>query len=145
MVPIHPFMAFGTRVLGAGKLVLLGVALLATYILFAAASMRLALRSREVQVPDVVNRTATEASDTMAVAGLSLKLDDTRRVDPKISAGRVVAQDPAAGATLRQPAQRAGVAERRSASLGGPIGDRPDGTVGRAAAAAGRVDGGGGL
>lgn len=94
-------MAFGTRVLGAGKLVLLGVALLATYILFTAASMRLALRSREVQVPDVVNRTATEASDTMAVAGLSLKLDDTRRVDPKISAGRVVAQDPAAGATLR--------------------------------------------
>ena len=52
-------------------------------------------------MPDVVNRTATEASDTMAVAGLSLKLDDTRRVDTKISAGRVVAQDPAAGATLR--------------------------------------------
>jgi len=94
-------MALRTRVWGAGKLVLLGVALLVTYILFAAAAMRLALRSREVQVPDVVARTATEASDTMALAGLSLKLDDTRRVDPKIPAGRVVAQDPAAGGTLR--------------------------------------------
>ena len=37
-------MALRTRVWGAGKLVLLGVALLATYVLFAAASMRLALR-----------------------------------------------------------------------------------------------------
>ena len=94
-------MAFGTRVWGAGKLVLLGGALLATYILFAAASMRLAIRSREVQVPDVVNRTATEASQTMAMAGLSVKVDDTRRVDPKVAAGHVVAQDPPAGATLR--------------------------------------------
>jgi serine/threonine-protein kinase len=94
-------MALRKRVWGAGKLVLLGVALLTTYVLFAAASMRLALRSREVQVPDVVNRTATEASETMALAGLSLKLDDARRVDPKIAAGRIVAQEPAAGATLR--------------------------------------------
>jgi serine/threonine-protein kinase len=94
-------MALRTRVWGAGKLVLLGVALLVTYILFAAASMRLAIRSREVQVPDVANRTATEASQTMAMAGLSVKVDETRRVDPKVAAGHVVAQDPPAGATLR--------------------------------------------
>jgi serine/threonine-protein kinase len=94
-------MALRTRVLGAGKLVLLGVGLLATYVLFAAASMRLALRAREVQVPDVTNRTATEASETLALAGLSLRLDETRRVDPKVAAGRVVSQDPSAGATLR--------------------------------------------
>ena len=94
-------MALRTRVWGASKLVLLGVALLATYLLFAAASMRLALRSREVQVPDVINRTATDASGTLALAGLSLQLDPARRVDPKIAAGRVVSQEPAAGATLR--------------------------------------------
>jgi serine/threonine-protein kinase len=94
-------MALRTRVWGAGKLVLLGGALLVTYILFAAASMRLAIRSREVQVPDVVNRTATEASQTMAMAGLSVKVDETRRVDPKVAAGHVVTQDPRAGATLR--------------------------------------------
>jgi eukaryotic-like serine/threonine-protein kinase len=94
-------MALRTRVWSAGKLVLLGVALLATYLLFAAASMRIALRSREVQVPDLLNRTATEASEAAALAGLSLKVDDVRRIDAKVPAGRVVAQDPAAGSTLR--------------------------------------------
>ncbi len=94
-------MAFRTRVWSAGKLVLLGVALFATYVLFAAAAMRIALRSREVQVPDLVNRTATEASQTTASAGLALRLDETRRLDPKIPAGRIVAQDPPPGATLR--------------------------------------------
>ena len=57
-------MAFRTRVWGAGKLLVLGGALLATYLLFAAASMRLALRAREVQVPDLTNRTANEATAT---------------------------------------------------------------------------------
>jgi serine/threonine-protein kinase len=94
-------MAFRTRVWGAGKLIVLVVALLGTYVLFAAAGMRIALRSREVQVPDLANLTATEASDTTALAGLTLRLDETRRVDPKIPAGRIVAQDPPAGATLR--------------------------------------------
>ena len=46
-------MAFRTRVWTAGKLLVLGGALLATYIVFAVASMRLALRAREVQVPDL--------------------------------------------------------------------------------------------
>jgi hypothetical protein len=94
-------MALTTRVWSAGKLVLLGGALLATYVLFAAASMRVALRSREVQVPDLVNQTATEATETMASVGLTLRVDETRRVDPKIAAGRIVSQDPGAGATLR--------------------------------------------
>jgi serine/threonine-protein kinase len=94
-------MAFGTRVWSAGKLVLLGAALLVTYLLFAAASMRVALRSREVQVPDLASRTATEASDAAAQLGLSLKVDDVRRIDVKVPAGRVVAQEPAAGSTLR--------------------------------------------
>src|SRR5688500_5477232 len=94
-------MALGTRVWSAGKLVLLGVALLATFVLFAAASMRVALRSREVQVPDVLNRTANEATEIIGGAGLRLRVDDARRLDPKVPAGRVVAQDPPSGATLR--------------------------------------------
>ena len=44
-------MAFKTRVWGAGKLLLLGGALLLTYVLFAAAAMRVALKTREVEVP----------------------------------------------------------------------------------------------
>jgi beta-lactam-binding protein with PASTA domain len=95
-------MALGTRMWSAGKLVLLGCALVATYILFAAASMRVALRTREVQVPNLSDRTANEASAIAANLGLTLKVDETRRPDPKIAAGRVLAQEPAPGSTARR-------------------------------------------
>ena len=65
-------MALRTRVWSAGKLLLLGGALAATYVLFAAASMRVALRAREVQVPNLTNRTANEASAIAGVLGLTL-------------------------------------------------------------------------
>ena len=87
-------MALRTRVWSAGKLLLLVSALAATYVLFAAAAMRVALRAREVQVPDFTNRTANEATSMAANLGLTLKVDDTRRLDAKIGAGRVVAQEP---------------------------------------------------
>jgi eukaryotic-like serine/threonine-protein kinase len=95
-------MPLRTRVWSAGKGVLIGGALLATYILFAAASMRLALRAREVQVPDLTNHTANEATAIAGDLGLAVKVDETRRVDAKIGAGRVVAQEPAAGSIARR-------------------------------------------
>jgi eukaryotic-like serine/threonine-protein kinase len=95
-------MALRTRVLGAGKLVLLVAGLAGTYLLFAAASMRIALRTREVQVPDFTNRTANEASAIAADLGIALKVDETRRVDQKIAAGRVLTQEPAAGSVARR-------------------------------------------
>src|SRR4030081_2041186 len=95
-------MALRTRVWSAGKLVLLVGALLATYVLFAAASMRVALRAREVQVPDFTNHTANEATALAANLGLGMPVADTRRPDPKIAAGRVLAQEPAAGSIARR-------------------------------------------
>jgi beta-lactam-binding protein with PASTA domain len=95
-------MPLTTRVWSAGKLLLLGGALLGTYVLFAMASMRIALRSREVQVPNMVNHTANEATALAGEMGLSVRVDDTRRPDPTIPAGHVIAQDPAAGSTARQ-------------------------------------------
>ena len=95
-------MALRTRVWSAGKLLLLSGALLATYGLFAAASMRLAFRAREVQVPDLVNRTASDATKVAASQGLTIRVDDARRPDPKIEAERVVAQEPPAGSTARR-------------------------------------------
>src|SRR5579864_2065697 len=97
-----PAMAIKTRVWTVGKLLLLAGGLLATYFLFAAAGMRLALRAREVQVPDLTNRTANEATAMTADLGLALKVDDLRRQDPKIPAGRVVAQEPPAGSIARR-------------------------------------------
>ena len=95
-------MALTTRVWSAGKLLFLAGALVATYVLFAAASMRLALRASEVQVPDFTNRTASEATSTAAGLGLALKVDEAKRVDPKIAAGRILAQEPSPGATARR-------------------------------------------
>jgi serine/threonine-protein kinase len=95
-------MALTTRVWGAGKLVLLGGALVATYLLFAAASMRIAIRTREVTVPDFTNRTANEANAIASDLGLALKVDETRRPDAKIAAGRVLGQDLPPGSTARR-------------------------------------------
>lgn len=95
-------MALKTRVWSAGKLLLLAGGLLATYFLFAAAAMRVALRAREVQVPDLTNRTANEASTIAGDLGLTIKVDETRRPDPKIAAGRVIAQEPPAGSVARR-------------------------------------------
>jgi eukaryotic-like serine/threonine-protein kinase len=94
-------MALRTRVWSAGKLLLLGGALLGTFVLFAAASMRIALRAREVQVPNLTNRTANEAKAIAGRVGLALKVDDVRRPDPKIAAGKIVLQDPPAGTGSR--------------------------------------------
>jgi eukaryotic-like serine/threonine-protein kinase len=95
-------MALRARVWTAGKLFVLASALVATYLLFAAAAMRLALTSREVQVPDLTNRTANEATAVVASLGLTLKVDDARRPDPTIVAGRVLAQEPAPGSIARK-------------------------------------------
>jgi serine/threonine-protein kinase len=95
-------MALRTRVWSAGKLLLLGVALLATYLLTAAASMRLALRSLEVHVPDLTNHTANEATAIATGLGLSVRVDEARRPDPKVGAGRVLGQEPAIGSIARR-------------------------------------------
>ena len=63
--------------------------------LFAAASMRLALKTREVAVPSLAGRTVNEARTLLADTGLTLRVEEGLRVDPKIPAGQVIAQDPA--------------------------------------------------
>jgi serine/threonine-protein kinase len=95
-------MALKTRVWSAGKLLLLGGALLLTYVLFAAASMRLALKTREVAVPSLTGRTVNEARTILSDSGLNLRLEEGLRVDPKVPAGQVLAQDPQAGVNTRR-------------------------------------------
>ena len=95
-------MALRTRVWSAGKLLLLTGALAATYLLFGAAAMRVALRAREVQVPDFTNHTANEAAAMAANLELALRVDDVRRPDQAIPAGRVLAQEPPPGTTARR-------------------------------------------
>ena len=95
-------MALTTRVWSAGKLLLLGSALLLTYVLFAAAAMRVALKTREVVVPTLGGKTVNEATAVLSEAGLNLKVEEGTRIDPKTPAGQILAQEPQAGIRTRR-------------------------------------------
>jgi serine/threonine-protein kinase len=95
-------MALSTRVWGAGKRLLLAGALLLTYLLCAALAMRIALKTRDVVVPPLGGKTVNEASAVLADAGLNLKVEEARRVDPNVPAGKIISQDPQAGQRTRR-------------------------------------------
>jgi beta-lactam-binding protein with PASTA domain len=96
------FMTLRTRAWGAGKLLLLGGALLLTYVLFAVATMRVALRTRDVTVPPLVGKTVNDATAALTTVGLNLKVEEGRRMDAKVPAGEILAQDPQPGASTRR-------------------------------------------
>ncbi len=95
-------MPFGGRVYNFGKLLLLGAALVGTFFLFAGVAMRVAFRTREVQVPQLAGRTVADAARALTDVGLAIRIDDVRRPDPKMAPGRVVQQEPLAGAAARR-------------------------------------------
>ncbi len=78
-------------------------ALIGTYVLFAAASMRLALRAREVQVPDLTNRTGQRGHRALPA---DLRADDQgrRSAAPRSEDCRPDASSP----RTRRPARRRG-------------------------------------
>jgi len=95
-------MAFSTRVWGAGRRLLIGGGLLLTYVLFFAAAMRLAIKARDVVVPPLDGKTITEASAILLANGLNLKVEEARRPDAKVAAGKILSQDPQPGASTRR-------------------------------------------
>jgi serine/threonine-protein kinase len=95
-------MTLSTRVWGAGKRLLLVGALLLTYVLFAAAAVRLAIKTRDVVVPPLNGKTVNEATSLLGGAGLNLKVEEARRVDAAVPAGRIISQDPPAGFKTRR-------------------------------------------
>src|SRR5687768_5907937 len=93
---------FGSRLRTVGKVLVLICALGATYVLFALIGMRAALRTREVDVPNLVGVKVDEATLRLADVGLTLRLDPNPRPDDKIPAGAILQQDPVAGAQARR-------------------------------------------
>ena len=95
-------MRLGPRMWGLGKLVLLVGALGATFIAFALIGMRVALRAREVQVPNLVGTPVARATQTLADIGLALRLDPNQRPDEEVPAGAILQQEPGAGSQSRR-------------------------------------------
>jgi len=95
-------MALTTRVFSAGKWLVLVAALVLTYVVFAAASMRVAIRAREVIVPSLSGQSVNEATAVLAEAGLTLKVEETRRSDPKVPVGQILTQEPQPGVRTRR-------------------------------------------
>lgn len=95
-------MRLGNRVWNVGKILLLVGGLVATFFVFAAISMRVAIRARDVRVPELVGRTIEDATALAAGVDLALKVEELRRPDTKVPAGHVLGQDPAAGSTARR-------------------------------------------
>ncbi len=95
-------MSVTSRARRIGRLVVLVLALGATYAVFAIGAMKVALRAREVSVPPFVGRELEAALEAGDAAGLSVKVDPGKRFDPKVPAGSVAAQEPPAGASVRR-------------------------------------------
>lgn len=94
---------FTGRVWGAGKMLVLLALLAVTYAVSFGMAMRLALRTRDVRVPDLHGRSVNQASAALTELGLPLKVEESRRSDPAVPAGQILAQDPVAGSTARRP------------------------------------------
>ena len=88
--------------MGIAKVAILAGALAATYGLFAFAGLQLALRTREVSVPNIGGLTPQEAQVVLADAGLALRVEPLRRIHQTIEAGLVAEQDPGPGLTTRR-------------------------------------------
>jgi eukaryotic-like serine/threonine-protein kinase len=95
-------MRLGSRVWGAGKLLVLSGALLFTFVFFFGVSMRVAMRASEVQVPDLSGRSVNEATAILAELGLGLRVDDITRPHDAIPSDRIMQQDPGAGDAARR-------------------------------------------
>ena len=100
--PPHASSSLGSRVWTAGRWALLLAGLAATYIVFLFASMRIAIKAREVTVPDVHGKRVEDATATLESMGLTVLLDPLRRFDSQVPANHVLAQEPVAGSVIRR-------------------------------------------
>lgn len=90
------------RVWTYGKILLLAGALAGTFFLFAGIAMRVAIRARQVTVPDLIGKSIADATALAANLDLQIRIDEAHRADPKVPAGHVLVQDPEAGSAARR-------------------------------------------
>ena len=89
-----------TRVNRFFNIIFGGMAMIAVIILVAFTTMRLAIHGGQVEVPNLVRMTATDAAKTIGARGLNLVLMD-RFYSATIPAGHIISQTPAPGVIVR--------------------------------------------
>jgi serine/threonine-protein kinase len=94
--------ALRTRVWNYGKILLLAGALAGTFFLFAGIAMRVAVRAREVTVPNLIGKSVADATAELSALDLQVRVDEGRRPDPKVPAGHVLGQEPTPGSPARR-------------------------------------------
>jgi eukaryotic-like serine/threonine-protein kinase len=95
-------MALRTRVWTLGRLVVIGGALVATFLIFAAVAVRVAVRARDVTVPDLTGVSLADAAERLGQQQLSLRVDTAQRPSTEVPAGRVLGQDPRPNTSSRR-------------------------------------------
>jgi serine/threonine-protein kinase len=95
-------MALRRRVRRLGRLVVIGSALAATFLVCAAVAVRVAVRARDVTVPDVTGASLVEAADRLSQQQLSLRVDAAQRPSTDVPPGRILGQDPRPGTVSRR-------------------------------------------
>jgi beta-lactam-binding protein with PASTA domain len=90
-----------TRVWGAGRLLVLVVALGITFGVFFLTGMRVANRARNVDVPSLTGLHLDAARQLAESAGLTLQIE-SRRPDATVAVDHVLTQEPSAGTVLRR-------------------------------------------
>jgi eukaryotic-like serine/threonine-protein kinase len=95
-------MALPARVWTAGKVLLLVAALAATFMIFAVLAARVAVRARDVAVPNLVGQSLADATATANALELQLNVEELRRPDPQVPDGHVLGQEPPAGSQSRR-------------------------------------------
>jgi len=95
-------MPISARVWTAGKLLLLVGALATTFVVFAILAARVAVRARDVTVPDLVGRPVGKATALAASLELHLNVEGQRRPDLKVPSGHVLGQEPPPGSQARR-------------------------------------------
>ncbi len=95
-------MALPTRVWTVGRLLVIAGSLAATYLVFAAIAVRVAVRARDVVVPDVLGVTVGEATARLGAQDLQMRVDTAERPSTEVASGRVLGQEPSAGTPSRR-------------------------------------------
>jgi eukaryotic-like serine/threonine-protein kinase len=83
------------------RLVFLALILLVVALVSALTAMRFAIHTREVAVPDLVGKTPAEARSVAELNGFQFEVE-RQYYSPKIPAGRILSQIPAAGTQIRR-------------------------------------------